>query len=507
MSEGSRRDKPGGGQTIAQIIAANMGGPGPSSAPFGASDEDGVGAMPKRKGKGKGKPGKGKAGKGKKPGATLKPRAKIARLEERLAKLRAKVGPPRSAFAPKRFPEMPQIDGVRLAAAAAGVAYSERDDVMLVEVAEGASLAGVFTRSATRSAPILWCEELIAARVRGDVGPGKIGIIVNAGNANAFTGASGVEAVKATAIAGATTLQTDPANIYIASTGVIGEPLPADRLTAKIGELSENLAPDAWEKAARAIMTTDAYPKAATAEAEIDGQVVKVAGFAKGAGMIAPNMATMLAFVFTDAAIAEPALQTLISNMTRRTFNAVTVDGDTSTSDTLLAAATGRAGNRPVTDIKDPRLANFRKALLKVMTRLSKLVVSDGEGASKLATIRVTGAASRADARKAARAIANSPLVKTALAGSDPNWGRIVMAVGKSGAAADRDRLSISFGDVRVAEGGWVAPGYEEQAGLAEFAKKKVKITVDLGMGEVSDTVWTCDLGHPYVACNADYRS
>ncbi len=432
-------------------------------------------------------------------------RAALAALEAEIAALERRLGGPVSPLAPAAFPALAPVPGVRLAAEAAGVRYKGRDDVMLAALAEGTALAGTFTRSATRAAPVLWCEARLAAL--REAAPGPRAILVNAGNANAFTGASGTAAVERVAEATGAALGIAPGDVLMASTGVIGEPLPAERIAASLGRLRDGLSETAWEPAARAIMTTDTFPKGATATAVIDGAPVTVSGFAKGSGMIAPDMATMLVFVFTDAAAAPEALQAMVSELTEETFNAITVDGDTSTSDTLLVAATGRAGHAPLARADDPRAAPLREALGAVMRDLAIQVVKDGEGATKLAEITVTGAEHDRAARRIGLAISNSPLVKTALAGEDPNWGRIVMAVGKSGEKADRDRLSIRFGDIAVAEAGWVAPGYREADGAAYMRRAELEIGVDVGIGAGRATVWTCDLTKRYVEINADYRS
>ena len=404
---------------------------------------------------------------------------------------------PRSPLAPAAFPDMPVIDGVRFAAVEAGVKYAGRKDVMLAVCDPGTAVAGVFTRSATRAAPVLDCQAKLR-RAAADTGAA---ILVNAGNANAFTGRNGVAATDAvvTAVADATGLP--PARVFTASTGVIGEPLPKDRITRKIGDLVATLSPNAIGDAAEAIMTTDTYPKGAEAVCDVAGQSVTIAGIAKGSGMIAPDMATMLVYIFTDAQIGRDDLQALVSRLNDRTFNCITVDSDTSTSDTLLCAATGASG----VDVTGSTA--FSDALHSVMLDLAHQVVRDGEGATKFVEIAVTGAASDADAKTHGLSIANSPLVKTAIAGEDPNWGRIVMAVGKSGAAADRDTLSIRFGDVLVADRGWVSPNYEEADGAAHMTGDHIRIGVDIGIGTGSAIVWTCDLTHGYISINADYRS
>lgn len=402
-----------------------------------------------------------------------------------------------SPLAPASFPDLPEIAGAEFAVAEAGVKYKGRKDVMLARLASGTTMAGVFTRSATRSAPVLDCQEKIGL----DSEQGAA-IIVNAGNANAFTGRNGAESTKAVTGAVANGLGLPETRVFSSSTGVIGEPLPHDRITAKVSELTANLSGTAMQDAADAIRTTDTFAKGSAASVEIDGTTVRIAGIAKGSGMVAPDMATMLVYIFTDARVERPLLQSMLSELTDVTFNNITVDSDTSTSDTLLLAATGASGVSIASDT-DP----FRDALQKVMLDLAHQVVRDGEGATKFVEVSVTGAKTNADARTHALAIANSPLVKTALAGEDPNWGRIVMAIGKSGAAADRDLLTIRFGDVLVAENGWVSPDYKEEDGAAHMKNDEITIRVDLGLGEGTATVWTCDLTHGYITINADYRS
>lgn len=402
-----------------------------------------------------------------------------------------------SPLAPEAFPDLPVIEGVSFAAAQAGVRYKGRTDVMLARLVAGTTMAGVFTRSATRSAPVLDCQ-------------GKIGldstegaaIIVNSGNSNAFTGKNGVVSTRAVTNAAAKALGLPESRVFSSSTGVIGEPLPHDRITAKLDELAGKLDKSAISDAARAIMTTDTFPKGAAAEIAIDGKVVKIAGIAKGSGMIAPDMATMLVYIFTDAAAERDDLQRLLSELTDVTFNCITVDSDTSTSDTLLLAATGASGVKV-----DAGTKAFREALHGVMLDLAHQVVRDGEGATKFVEVAVTGAETDADAKTHAMAIANSPLIKTAIAGEDPNWGRVVMAIGKSGAAADRDLLTIRFGDLLVAEDGWVSPDYDEAAAAAYMKGEYLRISVDLGLEQGACTVWTCDLTHGYIDINADYRS
>jgi glutamate N-acetyltransferase/amino-acid N-acetyltransferase len=407
---------------------------------------------------------------------------------------------PVSPLAPASFPALPAIRGVEFAAVEAGVRYQNRKDVMLVRLAPGTAMAGVFTRSTTRSACVRDCQSKLALKA----GTAGAAIIVNSGNSNAFTGKIGDQAVAAVTGAVAEALAIPAGRVFSSSTGVIGEPLPFDKITAKVPDLVAALREDAIEMAAHAMMTTDTFPKGAAATVQGDGGVIHIAGIAKGSGMIAPDMATMLVYLFTDAKIAPATLQKLLSRNVDATFNSITVDSDTSTSDTLLMAATGQSD---AGEMKGPVLKAFEAALKGVMHDLALQVVRDGEGATKLVEVRVTGAASDADAAKAAFAIANSPLVKTAIAGQDPNWGRIVAAIGKSGAAAERDLLSIRFGDILVAEKGWRNPEYTEQDGADYMLRPELLIHVDLGLGRAKRSVWTCDLTSRYVEINADYRS
>ncbi len=409
-----------------------------------------------------------------------------------------------SPLAPAGFPDIPAIAGLRLAAGEAGVKYKGRADVMLAEMAVGTTVAGVLTRSLTASAPVELCRRhLVGGEARA--------LIVNAGNANAFTGKAGDAAAERSVEAVADLIPCRPSRVFAASTGVIGEPLPDDVIIAALGGLQERLDADAWPAAARAIMTTDTFPKGALATAEIDGTPVTIAGIAKGSGMIAPDMATMLAFVFTDAAIPAPVLQTILSAVTPRTFNAITVDSDTSTSDTLLLFATGAAGNTEAGDADDPILADFREKLEAVCLDLAHQIVRDGEGASKFIAITVTGADNDAAAKRIGLSIANSPLVKTAIAGEDANWGRIVMAVGKAGERADRDKLNIDIGGVSVARGGLRVENFDETPVALHMKGQDIDIRVDVGIKDGLDagsaTVWTCDLTHDYISINADYRS
>jgi len=408
-----------------------------------------------------------------------------------------------SPLAPARFPDMPEIAGVRLATAAAGIRYADRTDVLLTLFDPGTTVAGVLTRSKCPSAPVDWCR----ARLKG----GKArALVVNSGNANAFTGRTGREAAKFTAEIAAKAVACRPGDVFLASTGVIGEPLKAAAFDGVMDGLVAAAAPGRWQDAARAIMTTDTFPKGASATARLGKTEVTICGIAKGAGMIAPDMATMLAFVFTDAPIAAPALQSLLARGVTDSFNAVTIDGDTSTSDTLLAFATGAAAARGAPRIargSDRRLGPFRAAFERVLKDLAEQVARDGEGARKLVEVLVEGATSKPSARRIAMSIANSPLVKTAIAGEDANWGRVVMAVGKAGEPADRDRLSIWFNGIRVAHKGARDPGYDEGAVSAAMKQQVIVLKVALGMGHGSDRVLTCDLTKDYVAINGDYRS
>ena len=398
---------------------------------------------------------------------------------------------------------MPPVAGVKLATAAAGIRYPGRVDVLLALLDEGTSVAGVFTRSKCPSAPVDWCR----AQLKG--GRARV-LVVNSGNANAFTGKSGRAATKLTGKLAAAAAGCSPSAVFLASTGVIGEPLDAAKFGAVMDQLVTGAAPRAWQEAAAAIMTTDTFPKGAAAIARLGATPVTICGIAKGAGMIAPDMATMLSFVFTDAPVSPQVLQTLLKQGVVDTFNAVTIDGDTSTSDTLLAFATGAAAARGVpkiTTMSDPRLPALRKGFDAVLANLAEQVARDGEGARKLVEIIVEGAVSKPSARRIALSIANSPLVKTAIAGEDANWGRVVMAVGKAGERADRDRLSIWFGGIRVAHKGERDPGYDEAAVSAVMKKPEITLKVALGLGRGKDRVLTCDLTKEYVAINGDYRS
>ncbi|MFV0411265.1 MAG: bifunctional glutamate N-acetyltransferase/amino-acid acetyltransferase ArgJ [Paracoccus sp. (in: a-proteobacteria)] len=409
-----------------------------------------------------------------------------------------------SPLAPASFPDLPVIAGVEFASAAAGVKYQGRTDVMLARLAPGTAIAGVFTRSATRAACVLDCQDKLKGTQDSAAGAA---IIVNSGKANAFTGNNGQAAVDKVTGSVADALSPPQMRVFSSSTGVIGEPLPADRITATIGDMAARLDPAGAAAAAKAIMTTDTFPKGASAEIETRGGTIRIAGIAKGSGMIAPDMATMLVYIFTDAKISPEHLQKILSRQVDDTFNAITVDSDTSTSDALILAATGQSPAAAITDLRSKDARAFSDALGAVMLDLAQQVVKDGEGATKFVEIQVTGAETVADAHRIAMATANSPLVKTAIVGEDANWGRVVMAVGKSGAKADRDRLTIRFGDMVLAENGWRAPSSDEAAASAYMKQDHLVIGIDLGLGRASRTVWTCDLTHRYIDINADYRS
>ena len=431
----------------------------------------------------------------------LKKALKLAQTDPVPAQKSGKAAKPVSPLAPASFPELPRIAGVEFAAVEAGVRYANRKDVMLVRLAPDTAIAGVFTRSSTRSGCVRDCQTKLALAVPAGAGAA---IIVNSGNSNAFTGKIGDRAVAAVTETTARTLNIPVSRVFSSSTGVIGEPLPFERITAKLPLLVAGLDEAAIEMAAQAMMTTDTFPKGAAATVQGNGGMIHIAGIAKGSGMIAPDMATMLVYIFTDAKIPAARLQKLLSKNVDATFNSITVDSDTSTSDTLLLAATGLS---PADAVSGPVAKAFEAALRAVMMDLAHQVVRDGEGASKFIEVRVTGAASDADAHRVAMAVANSPLVKTAIAGQDPNWGRIVMAIGKSGATAERDRLTIRFGDLVVAKKGWRNPDYREDDGAAYMRQSELVIGIDMGLGRSARTVWTCDLTSRYIAINADYRS
>lgn len=403
-----------------------------------------------------------------------------------------------SPLAPKLYPELPILDGVKLASIEAGIKYQGRKDLCLMVFDKPAEIAGVFTKSKCSSAPVDWCRKHLA------IGKAK-GIVINSGNANAFTGQKGIESTSQTAKAAANILDCSEKEIFLASTGVIGEPLDTSGFDEKLRMAHAVLKLDGWHEAAQAIMTTDTYPKLATCQFKVDGKTYHINGIAKGSGMIAPDMATMLSFIVTDFSVDKKVLQELLSRYTKTTFNAITVDSDTSTSDTVLLMSSG--SEKKITDVRDKKLKPFKKALQEIMYELSMLLVRDGEGATKQVCIEVTGAKNKGSALNIAKSIANSPLVKTAVAGEDANWGRIVMAVGKAGEPADRDLLTISFGDIVVAQNGERVPDYNEEAATRVMQAEEIDITVDIGLGKGKAKVWTCDLTKEYVAINGDYRS
>jgi len=407
----------------------------------------------------------------------------------------------RSPLAPISIPALPPIAGVRISSGRAGIRYKERTDVFWASLAPGTQVAGVFTKSKTSSPPVDWCRQNAKA------GSARA-LVVNSGNANAFTGKAGLEAVRTVAQSAAGIVGCKAQEVLLASTGVIGEPLDAQKITRVLGSIAQEAAATGWRSAAEAIMTTDTFPKLSTALARIDGARVTINGIAKGSGMIAPDMATMLAFVFTDATLSSGVLHDLLVAGAKQSFNAITVDSDTSTSDTLLMFATGKGAQHPaVPKASDRRLDDFRQKLNQVLLDLALQVVRDGEGAQRLIRVDVGGAASDESAKRVALAIANSPLVKTAVAGGDANWGRIVMAVGKAGEPADRDRLRIAFGKHVVAEKGARSPGYDERLAGKAVSGREVEISVDLGVGKGAARVWTCDLTEGYIRINASYRS
>jgi glutamate N-acetyltransferase / amino-acid N-acetyltransferase len=405
-----------------------------------------------------------------------------------------------SPLAPGRFPDLPPIAGVRLATAHAGIRYKGRRDLMVAVLDPGTTIAGLFTRSLMPGAPVEWCRQALP---RGKARA----IVVNSGNANVFTGAAGRRACAATAKAAAQTLGCAAREIYVSSTGVIGEALPVDKIIAALPAALDHATPTQWGDAAQAIMTTDTFAKGATRTIAIAGVPVTINGFAKGSGMIAPDMGTMLAYLFTDASLPAPLLQALLKTSNERSFNSITVDGDTSTSDTVLLCATGKARHQRIAKASDPRLKAFRQALDEVMINLAQQIVRDGEGAEKFITIEITGAVSARAARRIGLAVGNSPLVKTAIAAGDANWGRIVMAVGKAGEKADRDRLSIAVGGVKIAAKGGAVPGYDEAPVAQHMAGRLIDIAIDIGLGHGRARIWTCDLTHRYIDINGSYRS
>lgn len=407
-----------------------------------------------------------------------------------------------SPLAPEKFPDVAPVKGVRFATRAVGVKYKDRTDLMVADLAEGSNIAGVFTLSLTASAPVDACRKALKD------GSGKArAIIVNSGNANAFNGKKGIASVANIVAESSALFGCREHEIFTASTGVIGEALPDAKITGALAGMKDELGNASFEDAARAIMTTDTFPKGASKQVSIGGETVTISGFAKGSGMIAPNMATMLSFIFTDAAISSDVLQALLKEGGDKSFNAITVDSDTSTSDTVLLAATGQAGHKEITSVSDPALNDFKAALDEILIDLAQQIVRDGEGASKFITVKVTGAETDVAAKTIALAIANSPLVKTAIAGEDANWGRIVMAVGKAGEKADRDRLQISIGGVLIAGEGEAVDDYDEAPVAAHMKGQEIDILVDVGVGTGEGTVWTCDLTHGYIEINADYRS
>jgi glutamate N-acetyltransferase/amino-acid N-acetyltransferase len=408
-----------------------------------------------------------------------------------------------SPFAPARLPDVPVVPGVRMAACQAGIRYAGRTDLMMAVLEPGTAVAGVLTQSKTCSAPVLWCRDNLTK------GSGRA-LVVNSGNAKAFTGKKGAEATRMTAEAAAAAVGCAPDEVYVSSTGVIGEPLDAGKFAHLLSGLAKAAAADKWHEAARAIMTTDTFPKLATRKVKLGGAEVVINGFAKGAGMIAPDLATMLVYMFTDAEVDQRELQSMLAEGADKSFNCITIDSDTSTSDTVLVFATGAAKKRGAPAIASAASAEgkaFAAALHDVMHELAMWVVKDGEGLTKVIEIEVTGAESDAAARRIGFSIANSPLVKTAVAGGDPNWGRVVMAVGKAGEAADRDRLSITYGTIEVAKNGERAPTYDEQKVAAYMQGREIAMRVDIGLGSGRAKVWTCDLTHDYISINADYRS
>lgn len=408
-----------------------------------------------------------------------------------------------SPLAPSAFPELPAVAGVRLATGNSGTRYKGRDDLLFVVTDPGTTVAGTLTRSLTCSAPVIWCRDSLPH------GLGRA-LVVNAGNANAFTGKAGDATNHASVVAAAEAVGCALNEVYVASTGVIGQPLPPDAIGRHVAGLAEKAEPTsaaAWEKAARAFMTTDTFPKGVSRQVEIGGKTVTIVGIAKGSGMIAPDMATMLGFVFTDAAIPAAVLRPLTSAAVEKSFNRVTVDGDTSTSDTLLVFATGAAGNPLIHDPADSELAAFAEALDEVLIDLARQIVRDGEGATKFVSIHVHGAENDAAAKRIAMTIANSPLVKTAIAGEDANWGRVVAAIGRAGERAERDLIRITMGGVLICAEGMEVPGYDETPVAKHMKGQEIDMVVDLGIGPGHATVWTCDLTHGYIDINGSYRS
>ena len=405
-----------------------------------------------------------------------------------------------SPLAPKSFPQMPFVNGVRMTTAKTETKYKGRSDLLLIDLVSGTSVAGVLTKSIAPGHPVIWCRDILPK--------GKArGLVVNAGNANVFNGKSGMQAVEAIAKSVGTLFHCTKNEVYVASTGVIGEKLDPSKIVEKIATLNDDLQNQNWKDAAIAITTTDTFPKGSHRVVKVGKTTVNLVGIAKGSGMIAPDMATMLGFIFTDAQIPASILQKLLSRNVKSTFNSITVDGDTSTSDTLLLFATGVAEHPIPSNDHDPILKEFEIGLNEVMLDLATQIVRDGEGAQKLIKINVSGASSAISARRIGLSIANSPLVKTAIAGEDANWGRVVMAVGKSGEKADRDKMGVWFGGIKIAENGGLVDNYDERPVAKHMQDHEVVIDVDVGVGRGTATVWTCDLTHGYININADYRS
>ena len=405
----------------------------------------------------------------------------------------------RSPLAPDSFPDLPEINGLQLAVASSGLKYKNRDDLLLITLCDTATVAGVFTRSDTAAAPVIWSRDIVAS--------GRAAaILTNAGNANAFTGERGRDTVQEMSSALACALGTTADKILLASTGVIGEPLESEPLSDYFPQLIANQGAS-WEQAAKAILTTDTFPKGAHVTCDIDGIFVNICGIAKGSGMIAPNMATMLSYIATDATLPADLLQTALITATDHSFNSITVDSDTSTNDSAFLIATGRASNPLITSADDPKLAGFRKALQQLMVNLATQIVRDGEGASKFITLTVSGAGSDHQARHIGLAIANSPLVKTAIAGEDANWGRIIMAVGKSGFGINQHAISVTIGGFPVAANGMRVADYDETPIAAHMQTASIDIAISIGAGAGMATVYSCDLTHGYISINADYRS
>jgi glutamate N-acetyltransferase/amino-acid N-acetyltransferase len=407
----------------------------------------------------------------------------------------------KSPLAPRKVPNILPVKGAHVAAVAAGLRYKGRYDLMLATFDEGTVTAGVFTKSKTAAAPVEWCKKALSS------GGNIKGLVVNAGNANAFTGKAGISACESIARQTSELLACGADQILLASTGVIGEPLDPQPVNQALMRISSETSEDKWADAAEAIKTTDTFAKAASVTCEIDGKKSMITGIAKGSGMIEPDMATMLGFIITDAPLSQACLKALLQETTDKSFNAITVDGDTSTNDCVLAFATGQSGGDVIDTIDDPRLRSFKQQFEAVMVDLAHQIVRDGEGAQKFVDITITGAENDMAARVIGKVIANSPLVKTAIAGEDPNWGRIVMAVGKSGEAADRDALKIWIGDQLIAENGAVHENYSEDAAASHMKGQEIKLRIDVGVADGKATVWTCDLTHQYIEINADYRS